>query len=134
MNTQTIKAKVNTKSNYKGLNGQWLSVKEIVGTRVSCQQFSEDFQTWITIDFNLSEITELSVNEPAEKQEPELLNALREAYHEIHSMLNILDGRLTDEVKQIYLGHRLEGWFKRNACLDQKIWKVLSKEIKSEQA
>lgn len=27
-----MKAKVNTKSNYRNLNGQWLEVKEIVGT------------------------------------------------------------------------------------------------------
>ncbi len=54
-----MKAKIKTKSNYKNLNGQWLEVKEIFGTRVSCLWFSEEFQKMITIDFSLSEILEL---------------------------------------------------------------------------
>ena len=57
-----MKAKVNTKSDYKGLNGQWLEVKEIVGTRVSCLWFSKEFQRLITIDFTLKEIEEMKTN------------------------------------------------------------------------
>jgi hypothetical protein len=57
-----MKAKVNTKSNYKGLNGQWLQVKEIQGKRVTCYFFSQEFQRQITIDFSLSEIQELTTN------------------------------------------------------------------------
>ena len=53
-----MKAKVNTKSNFKGLNGQILEVKEIVGTRVTCSMFSEEFQKTISIDFTLNEISE----------------------------------------------------------------------------
>jgi len=61
-NLENMKAKVNTKSNYKNLNGQWLEVKEIVGTRVSCLSFSEEFQRMITIDFSLNEVTEIKTN------------------------------------------------------------------------
>ena len=53
-----MKAKVNTKSNYRNLNGQWLEVKEIVGTRVSCIVDTEEFGNQ-TIDFHLKEITEM---------------------------------------------------------------------------
>ena len=55
---QAMKAEVKTKSNFKGLNGQVLNVKEISGTRVSCDYFSQEFQVWITIDFTLSEIVQ----------------------------------------------------------------------------
>ena len=56
-----MKAKVNTKSNYRNLNGQWLDVKEIVGTRVSCIVNTNDLGTQ-TVDFTLKEITELNTN------------------------------------------------------------------------
>ncbi len=56
LNIHTMKAQVKTKSNYKGLNGQILTVKEISGTRVSCEYFCEEFQRLITIDFTLTEI------------------------------------------------------------------------------
>lgn len=55
-----MKATVKTKSNFYGLNGQTLEVKEIVGTRVSCVYFSEDLQKEITIDFSIKEITNFS--------------------------------------------------------------------------
>lgn len=58
-NGEQMKAKIKTKSNYKNLNGQWLEVKEIVGTRVSCLWFSEEFQKTITIDFSLNEVSEI---------------------------------------------------------------------------
>ena len=53
-----MKAKVNTKSNYRNLNGQWLEVKEIVGTRVTCiVEFAEFGKQ--SVDFNLKEVTEM---------------------------------------------------------------------------
>jgi len=53
-----MKAKVNTKSNYRNLNGQWLEVKEIVGTRVTCiVEFAEFGKQ--SVDFTLKEVTEL---------------------------------------------------------------------------
>lgn len=54
-----MKAQIKTKSNYKNLNGQWLDIKEIFGTRVSCLYFSEEFQKIITVDFDLKEITQI---------------------------------------------------------------------------
>ena len=55
-----MKATVKTKSNFYGLNGQTLEVKEIVGTRVTCIYFSKDLQLGITIDFSISEIISFS--------------------------------------------------------------------------
>jgi hypothetical protein len=53
-----MKAKVNTKSNYRNLNGQWLEVKEIVGTRVTCVVEFAEFGKQ-SVDFNLKEVTEM---------------------------------------------------------------------------
>ena len=53
-----MKAKVNTKSNYRNLNEQWLEVKEIVGTRVTCIVETEEYGKQ-SVDFNLKEITEM---------------------------------------------------------------------------
>jgi hypothetical protein len=53
-----MKAKIKTKSNYQNLNGQWLQVKEVSGTRVTCLNFSQEFQKTISIDFTLNEISE----------------------------------------------------------------------------
>ena len=55
-----MKATVKTKSNFYGLNGQTLQVKEIAGTRVTCIYFSEELQKEITIDFSIKEITSFS--------------------------------------------------------------------------
>jgi len=57
-----MKAKVNTKSNFRNLNGQWLEVKEIVGTRVSCVVETKEYGKQ-TVDFNLKEVTEINTNE-----------------------------------------------------------------------
>ncbi len=51
-----MKVKVNTKSNFRNLNGQWLKVIEIVGTRVTCSV------EHLTIDFGLSEVVEMNTN------------------------------------------------------------------------
>jgi hypothetical protein len=55
-----MKAQIKTKSNYQNLNGQWLQVKEIVGTRVTCVIFSQEFQKNISVDFTLTEITQFN--------------------------------------------------------------------------
>jgi len=51
-----LKVVVKTKSNYKGLNGQVLKVKEILGTTIACLVFSEEFQKEVTVDFNIKEV------------------------------------------------------------------------------
>ena len=53
-----LKAKVNTKSNYRNLNGQWLEVREFLGNLVACIIIDENGQK-ITADFNLKEIEEI---------------------------------------------------------------------------
>ncbi len=55
---KTLRVKVNTKSNYRGLNGQWLEVKECRGTRVSCNVETEEHGLQ-TVDFSLNEIVEI---------------------------------------------------------------------------
>ena len=57
-----MKAKVSTKSNHRNLNGQWLEVKEFIGTIVACIVFDEILQKNITVDFYLKEITEIKSN------------------------------------------------------------------------
>lgn len=62
-----MKAKVNTKSNYRNLNGQWLNVKEIVGTRVTCiVEFAEFGKQ--SVDFSLKEVTELDTTSSVESK------------------------------------------------------------------
>ncbi len=55
-----MKALIKTKSNYKGLNGKWLDVKEIADTRVSCLHYCQEYKRWVTIDFNLGEIVQFT--------------------------------------------------------------------------
>jgi len=57
-----MKAKVSTKSNYKNLNGQWVEIKEFLGTIISCLVFDEILQKNITVDFSLKEIIEIKNN------------------------------------------------------------------------
>jgi hypothetical protein len=59
MKEQIIIATINTKSNYKGLNGHQLVVKEFQGTMVECLYFDPEFQKEITIAFTLSEISKI---------------------------------------------------------------------------
>ena len=62
-----MKAKVNTQSNYRNLNGQWLNVKEIVGTRVTCiVEFAEFGKQ--SVDFSLKEVTELDTTSSVESK------------------------------------------------------------------
>ena len=55
-----MKAIVKTKSNYKGLNGQWLQVSEISGTRVTCIVYSEELNKMVSVDFSISEVVEFT--------------------------------------------------------------------------
>ena len=57
-----MKAKIQTKSNYRNLNGQWLQVKEIVGTRVTCVVETEEYGKQ-NVDFRLNEVTEMNTND-----------------------------------------------------------------------
>jgi hypothetical protein len=57
-----MKAKVSTKSNYRNLNGQWVEIKEFLGTIISCIVFDEILGKHITVDFSLKEITEIKNN------------------------------------------------------------------------
>jgi hypothetical protein len=59
MTEQRIIATINTKSNFRGLNGQQLIVKQFQGTMVECLHFDEEFQKEITIAFTLSEISKI---------------------------------------------------------------------------
>lgn len=49
------KVRIDTKSNYRNLNGKVLEVKEEIGTRVSCDIVDECGRT-LTADFSRSEV------------------------------------------------------------------------------
>ena len=51
-----LTAKINTKSNYKNLNGTIQNVSEIKGNRVSCKVWDETVGKFITSDFTLKEV------------------------------------------------------------------------------
>jgi hypothetical protein len=53
-----MKVQVKTKSNFRNLNGQWLELKEIVDTRVTCIVLFDDLGRQ-TIDFTLSEVVKI---------------------------------------------------------------------------
>lgn len=55
-----MKVQVNTKSNYRNLNGQWLTVTEAHGTRVSVLVDFDGVPT--TVDFQLKEIAAIKYN------------------------------------------------------------------------
>ena len=58
--TTTMKVQVNTKSNYRNLNGQWLNVTEANGTRVSVLVDFDGVPT--TVDFTLKEVSAIKYN------------------------------------------------------------------------
>ena len=47
---------VQTKSNYKKLNGKHLPLIELAGRRVTCLVYDEVYAKWVTTDFSLNEI------------------------------------------------------------------------------
>jgi hypothetical protein len=51
------KVTIKTKSNYRNLNGTTQDVYEVVGTRVTCLIFVDEFQKSIQVDFHISEVT-----------------------------------------------------------------------------
>lgn len=53
-----FEALINTKSNYRNLNGQWLEIKQFLGCLVACC-FTDETGTKITVDFQLSEIAKI---------------------------------------------------------------------------
>jgi hypothetical protein len=53
-----MEAKIKTKSNYRGLNGQFLKVHEIAGKIVTCEVFQEEHNKIFLVDFTLKEIEE----------------------------------------------------------------------------
>tara|TARA_R110002012_G_scaffold306233_1_gene510784 strand:- start:80 stop:265 length:186 start_codon:yes stop_codon:yes gene_type:complete len=53
-----FKAKIITKSNYRNLNGEWLPIKQFLGTIVTCSFVNED-GIERTTTFNLSEIASI---------------------------------------------------------------------------
>ena len=57
-NANTVRAIIQTASNYRGLNGQSLQVMELAGKRVSCRVYDADSNKFIIADFTLSEIQE----------------------------------------------------------------------------
>lgn len=56
-----MKALINTKSNYKGLNNQWLEVQEINGIRITCKVFFEEFQKYNNVDFTAKEVKSVKI-------------------------------------------------------------------------
>ena len=46
---------IQTKSNFRNLNGKVVDVIEMVGNRVSCKVFANDLQKFVTADFGKSE-------------------------------------------------------------------------------
>lgn len=53
-----LKALIKTKSNFRNLNGTWLTVIEIKGTRVTCEVFDNELNKFISVDFTSKEVKE----------------------------------------------------------------------------
>ena len=58
--TTIVSAKIETKNNFKNLNGKFYQVKQMVGTRVTCIVELDGKMT--TVDFNLYEVKEFNYN------------------------------------------------------------------------
>jgi hypothetical protein len=46
---------INTKSNFRNLNGKVVDVVEMVGNRVTCLIFADEHQKYVKADFSKSE-------------------------------------------------------------------------------
>ena len=57
-----MKALVKTKSNYRNLNGQWVTIKQFLGNIVYCQYFCKEREILVTFDLLLNEIIEIKEN------------------------------------------------------------------------
>ena len=56
---KNLKALVKTKSNYRNLNGKWVTVKQFIGNIVYCGTFCELEQKDVTFDLYLNEIEKI---------------------------------------------------------------------------
>jgi len=64
--TNNMKVKLNTKSNFENLNGQWLEVVEMKGKRVSVKrQDAEANGGFVISDFTISECAEFDYSATA---------------------------------------------------------------------
>jgi hypothetical protein len=72
-----FKVKVNTKSNYKNTNGQWLEVSELSGTRVTCWVEDSTIEFGhIKVDFHISEIVEFDNHFISPKKVLQIISAI----------------------------------------------------------
>ena len=53
---KALRVLIETKSNYKGLNGQYWLVKEANDTRVTCVIYDAELDTEMLVDFHISEV------------------------------------------------------------------------------
>ena len=58
--TQLIAAQINTKSNFRNLNGQWIQVTQMCGTRITC--LVEIDGRMQQCDFHITEISGFRYN------------------------------------------------------------------------
>lgn len=58
--TTLVSAKIETKSNFRNLNGKFYQVIQMVGTRVTC--ICEIEGKAVNVDFNLSEVVAFNYN------------------------------------------------------------------------
>ena len=54
-----MKALVNTKSNYRNLNGTWVTITKFLGSLVECEIFCIELNRNVRIDLSLTEIKEI---------------------------------------------------------------------------
>jgi hypothetical protein len=55
---KNLQAKIQTKSNYRNLNGEFVRIVQFLGKNVYCEYINEDGDS-IFCHFNLDEITEI---------------------------------------------------------------------------
>ncbi len=56
---KTVKAKFNSKSNFKNLNGQFLKVVQFLGTIVFVEYYDAEMDAIKTCDFCVNELVEI---------------------------------------------------------------------------
>ncbi len=59
-----MKAKINTKSNFRNLNGEWLTVSEMKGDRVTCVFNDDQSDKTLLADFKIYEIEAFDYDNP----------------------------------------------------------------------
>jgi hypothetical protein len=57
---KNLLATIQTKSNYKGLNGKQVKVIQFLGSIVYCEYYCEDRKENVRADFSLKEITKIT--------------------------------------------------------------------------